>query len=309
MMKEHVSVLLQEVLGAFEGCQLGVFVDGTLGAGGHAEAILREHPEITKYIGIDQDPVARGIARERLKPWAEKVLIVPGNFSQLDSYLKELGIDKIDGALFDLGVSSMQLDRPEKGFSFSKEGPLDMRMDPQGPLTADDIVNTWSEGELARVIRDYGEEKHWRRAARAIVEARKEIPLRTTTQLAAVLNAALPRTKKGLNPATLVFQALRICVNGELEVVEKVVPMVIGLLSRGGRLAVISFHSLEDRIVKQAMQFAASDKMDTRGFRGVFVDKVPDVKIMTRKPWVARDEEVAANPRSRSAKLRVVERV
>ena len=309
MEDQHISVLLQEVLDAFSGCKIGVFVDGTLGAGGHAKAILQEHPEITRYIGIDQDPVAREVARERLKPWEDKVTIVSGNFSRLSEILAKLGIDKIDGALFDLGVSSMQLDRPEKGFSFSKEGPLDMRMDPEGPLTAYDIVNTWSESDLARVIRNYGEEKQWRRAARAIVEAREKGPLLTTTQLGAVLNASLFRAKKGLNPATLVFQGLRICVNSELEVVEKVVPLTIEKLAKGGRLAVISFHSLEDRIVKQAVQFAASDKMDTSGICGVFIDKDPIVRILTRKPLVATEEEIAANPRSRSAKLRVVEKL
>lgn len=309
MAKQHISVLLEEVCEAFSGSTLHVFVDGTLGAGGHAEAILQAHPEIKQYVGIDQDPVAREIARERLLPWKDKVVIVPGNFAELEQHLIALHIGKIDGALFDLGVSSMQLDQPAKGFSFSREGPLDMRMNPEGELTAAQIVNEWSESDLARVIRNYGEEKQWRRAARAIVEARQKGPIETTTQLAAVLEAALFRTKKGLNPATLVFQGLRICVNSELEVVEKVVPLTIDRLAKGGRLAVISFHSLEDRIVKQSMQFAASDKWDTSGIGGVFLDKKPLVRIITRKPLVPTDNEVHANPRSRSAKLRVVEKI
>lgn len=308
-MQPHISVLLQEVLEAFKDLTIHTFVDATLGAGGHAEAILQNHPEIKQFIGIDQDPDARAIAAQKLLPWKDKVTIVKGNFSELAHHLKTLGISSIDGALFDLGVSSMQLDRAEKGFSFSREGPLDMRMNPAGTLTAADIVNTWAEGDIARIIRNYGEEKQWRRAARAIVEARTQEPLLTTTQLGALLNRALSRTKKGLNPATLVFQALRICVNSELEVIESTIPLAMNKLAKGGRLAVISFHSLEDRIVKQAMQFAASDKWNNSGIGGVFLDKPPEVRPITRKPIIATDDEINGNPRSRSAKLRVVEKL
>ncbi len=305
----HVSVLLEEVRQAFAVKRLYTFVDATLGAGGHAEAILQDHPEIVRFVGIDQDPDARAIAAKRLQPWKDKVIIVPGNFSELSQHLNNLKINTIDGILFDLGVSSMQLDQAEKGFSFSKEGPLDMRMNPEGELTAATIVNTWSEKELARIIRDYGEEKQWRKAAYAIVQERAKEPIVTTSQLAALLNRSLFRKKKELNPATLVFQALRICVNSELEVVEKTIPLAIQKLSKGGRLAVISFHSLEDRIVKRAMQFAASDKWDNSGIGGVFLDKAPEVCLVTRKPLIATEEETNRNPRSRSAKLRIIEKL
>jgi len=304
----HTSVLLAEMLEFYKGKQLKYFVDATLGAGGHSSAFLETHPEIELLIGIDQDPVAREIASKRLAPWSHKVHIVPGNFSDLKKHLSALGIDKVDGIIFDLGVSSMQFDLPEKGFSFMREGPLDMRMDPTNPLTAAEIVNSWSEAELGLIFRDYGEEKKWRAAARTVVFARKERPILTTLELVEVIKKAIPYTKKGINPATLIFQALRICVNGELDVVETAVPDAISLLKKGGRLGVISFHSLEDRIVKNAMRFAASDKYDTAGIGGVFLDKEPIVDLITRKPIIPSDEEIEQNPRSRSAKLRVVEK-
>jgi len=305
---EHESVLLNELLHNFENCHLGCFVDATLGAGGHSEAFLKSHPEITRLIGIDQDPVAREIAQERLAPWKDRVEIIAGNFSDLEIHLKKLNIKSIDGIIFDLGVSSMQLDRAEKGFSFMREGPLDMRMDPTAPLTAAEIVNTWSEGDLGRIFRDYGEEKHWRRAAWAIIRARQQKPIMTTLELADILKQSLPFSKKGFNPATLVFQALRICVNQELQVIEHVLPIAINYLAPHGRIGVISFHSLEDRIVKDIMRFAADDKESTSGLSGLFIDKEPQVKLISRKPIEASEEEVKRNSRSRSAKLRVAEK-
>jgi 16S rRNA (cytosine1402-N4)-methyltransferase len=296
------------MLGFFRDRKLRYFVDATLGAGGHSAAFLREHPEIELLIGIDQDPVARGIAAERLAPWKDKVHIAAGNFTSITDIVHRKGIESVDGIIFDLGVSSMQFDMPEKGFSFMREGPLDMRMDPEKPLTAAVIVNTWAEGDLGRIFRDYGEEKRWRAAARAIVEARTKAPLVTTLDLAEVIKKAIPLNKKGIHPATLVFQALRIAVNGELDVIEAALPAAIDLLSPGGRLGVISFHSLEDRIVKNFMRDAASDKVDTRGIGGMFLDKEPVLDLITRKPVAPTDEEIAANPRSRSAKLRVVEK-
>jgi 16S rRNA (cytosine1402-N4)-methyltransferase len=203
----------------------------------------------------------------------------------------------------------MQLDQPERGFSFMREGPLDMRMDPNNPINAADIVNTWSEQELGRIFREYGEEKQWRAAARVIVNAREEQSIETTHELANILKPIFFWKKKGINPLTLIFQALRICVNRELEVVEKIIPEAISCLSSGGRLAIISFHSLEDRIVKNAFRYAASDKEDTFGIGGVFINKTPLVKMVTRKPIEASDQEVARNPRSRSAKLRVIEKI
>lgn len=304
MSTQHLSVLPTEVLAAFEGLKLHIFVDATLGAGGHSAAILEAHPEIEQLIGIDQDPVAMEIARQRLVPYKAKVKLIAGNFDEA-----VLQIPKIDGILFDLGVSSMQLDQPEKGFSFMRDGPLDMRMDPERDLTAANIVNTYSEQELGRIFRDYGEERQWRAAAKAIVAARSQQPISTTHQLVAVLRPVLFWKKKGMNPLTLIFQALRICVNRELEVVEKTLPRAIDQLVSGGRMAVISFHSLEDRIVKNCFRFAASDKQDTSGWGGVFLDKTPTVKIITKKPVEPSLEEVEINPRSRSAKLRVIEKI
>lgn len=309
-MTPHTSVLLNELVSYFKDMRLTYFVDATLGAGGHSQAILKDHPEIQLLIGIDQDPVAREIAEKRLAPWHDRVKIVPGNFSDIHTHLSRLDIKTVDGIIFDLGVSSMQFDQPEKGFSFMRDGPLDMRMDPTKDLTAAEIVNTWSESDLGRLFRDYGEEKRWRAAARMIAADRKQRPILTTFELADILKKALPQPfhKRGIHPATLVFQALRICVNGELEVLEKAMPLAIDLLAPGGRLGVISFHSLEDRIVKDAMRFAASDKVDTVGIGGMFLDKEPIVNPITRKPVIPSDEEIAANPRSRSAKLRVVEK-
>lgn len=306
----HYSVLFKEVLSYFKGRTLHFFVDGTLGAGGHSAAILQEHSEIQRLVGFDQDPVALSIAKDRLLPWEAKILLVRANFTEMKKHLAAHKIGPVDGMLLDLGVSSMQLDRPEKGFSFSKNGPLDMRMDPSNPLTAEEIVNAWPEQELGRIFRDYGEEKQWRAAARAIVKVRQQAPLRTTHELVNALAPALRyKAKKGIHFATLVFQALRIAVNRELEVLENVLPDALSLLAPGGRLAVITFHSLEDRIVKNTFRFAASDKYDTSGIGGMFLDKEPEVQIITRKPVVPGDEETAENPRSRSAKLRVVEKL
>lgn len=306
----HRSVLLNEVVEAFRSTPIHVFVDGTLGIGGHAQAILESHPEIELYLGIDQDPSALALAKERLKPWQSKLQFRQGNFSQFDQILNEFNLNRLDGILVDLGVSSMQLDQAERGFSFSREGPLDMRMDPQAPLTAAILVNTWSEQDLGRLFRDYGEEKRWRAAAHTIVEARKLKPFSTTTELANVLKPVLPyNPKKGINPLTLVFQALRIAVNRELDVLEIFLPKALEALSPKGRLAVISFHSLEDRIVKTGMRLAADDKWETVGIGGMFRDKDPTVALITKKPIIASQEEIDSNPRSRSAKMRVVEKL
>lgn len=305
----HQSVLKEECLKVFEGQKIKVFVDCTLGAGGHAEALLTAHPEIEIYVGIDQDPEGLRISEERLKKWKSKVQYVRGNFDRLNSYLDGLGIKEVDGILIDLGVSSMQLDQPEKGFSFMKEGPLDMRMDPSQEVTAAEIINTWSEEELGRIFRDYGEEKQWRRAARVIVESRSKKELMTTKDLVDILHSALyRRSKPGLHPLTLIFQALRICVNRELEVIEKILPTSVSRLAPKGRLAVISFHSLEDRIVKHTFQEYARDKENTTGLGGIFLDKEPLVNLLSRKPIIATEEEVSQNPRSRSAKLRCIEK-
>ena len=286
----HISVLLQEVLQIFEGRNLDVFFDGTLGAGGHARAILEAHPEIERYIGCDRDPKALAIARKVLEPWGEKVELVRSDYADLPRVLKEKKVPAIDGFLIDVGVSSMQLDERERGFSFLGDAPLDMRMDPEGELTAAEIVNRYPEKELARIFFEYGEERRSRQVARAIVEARKKKKFRTTAELVHVIKPVA--TKGKLHPATLVFQALRIVVNDELGQLQRGIAAAMEKMSPGGRMAVISFHSLEDRIVKNAFR-------DAKGI----------MKILTKKPIGPTAKEMRENPRSRSAKLRAVEKV
>ena len=305
----HLSVLLNEILYAFHDKPLRVFVDATLGAAGHSQAILEAHPEIEIFIGIDQDPLALQLAKTRLAPWKDKVHLFSGNFEKLAQFLDELKISSVDGILMDLGVSSMQLDLPEKGFSFSHDGPLDMRMNPHSELSAETIVNQWSEADLGKVFREYGEEKQWKVAAKSITIARALKPIKTTFELVAVLKPVFFWKKKGVNPLTLIFQGLRICVNRELEVLEKVLPEAVEKLDFNGRLAVISFHSLEDRIVKQYFRFAADDKLSSSGIGGVFLDKDPTVRLITRKPIIPSEQEIKVNNRSRSAKLRIVEKL
>lgn len=309
MNQPHISVLKEEVLSLFKDIKLSSYLDGTLGAGGHAEAVLENHPELTLFLGVDQDSDALKIAETRLKPWTNQVKYIHENFDVAIPRLVKEGV-RVDGILLDLGVSSMQLDRPERGFSFMRNGPLDMRMDKESSLTALEVVNTWSCNELCRIFRDYGEEKQWRKAAFAIIEARKEKEITTTHELAEVLIPVMRKKRPNeINPLTLIFQGLRICVNRELEVIEKTLPLCVDLLTPGGRLAVITFHSLEDRIVKNHFQFFASDKMDTSGIAGVFQDKDPIAKIITRKPICASQEEIYLNARSRSAKLRCIEKL
>lgn len=309
MTQPHISVLLNPVIDCFRDLKLSIFVDGTLGAGGHSEAILTHHPEIEQLVGIDQDPQALNLAKSHLEPWKEKLTLVSGNFSELEKHLNQLQIESVDGILLDVGVSSMQLDQAEKGFSFSKEGPLDMRMDPDGETTAADIVNTWSEKDLGKIFREYGEERRWRAAASQIVKARTENRIETTLQLAEILKPVLFWKKKRVNPLTLIFQALRIAVNQELMRIEEVIPQAMRVLRKGGRLAIISFHSLEDRIVKNAFRHLASDKENTSGIGGVFLSKDKEVNLVTRKPLIPTDQEIKENPRCRSAKLRIIEKI
>jgi 16S rRNA (cytosine1402-N4)-methyltransferase len=288
-MDQHLPVLKKKVTQTFEKMGLQTFLDGTLGLGGHAALLLQEHPEIQKYVGLDQDPNALMIAQKNLEPWKEKIEIHRVNFQEMGELFSS---QSFDGILLDIGVSSLQLDTKDRGFSFQREGPLDMRMDPDQTLTAEEIVNRWSEAELGRIFREWGEEKRWRQAARAIVEARRKKKIRTTLELAELLK---PHLKGGkIHPATLVFQALRIATNKELEVLESVLPVCFDLLKIGGSLAVISFHSLEDRIVKNAFRDLSKEK---KGF------------LVTKKPLIADREEIRFNPRSRSAKLRVIKRL
>jgi 16S rRNA (cytosine1402-N4)-methyltransferase len=302
---DHIPIMAPEWLSFLEGKHLTSYLDGTLGAGGHAEAVLAAHPEIERFYAIDQDEHALSLGKKRLEKWEQKIVWMRENFSEMG----ELNLPLLDGILLDIGVSSMQLDIAERGFSFRLEGPLDMRMDNRGELTAEEIVNTWGEHELGRIFRDYGEEKFWRKAAYAIVRERGKGRIRTTSDLATVLEKAIPQKKKGIHAATKVFQALRIAVNGELEALEKVLPAAIACLRPGGIFGIITFHSLEDRLVKNFFRDEASTKESTSGLAGLFLDKEATVQLLTRKPVTPSDEEVEANPRSRSAKLRVVEKV
>lgn len=307
----HTPVLLGAVLDGLRVADLqnGYFVDGTLGAGGHAQAILDAAPR-ARLLGLDRDPVAMALASARLLPFGERATLYHASYEQMAAAVTRwLGADHpgVDGILLDLGISSMQVDDARRGFAFSQDGPLDMRFDPTGGgLTAGDIVNTWDADTLADILFRYGEERHSRRIARAIVEAR---PLASTRQLAEVVAAAQRGPRDKIHPATRTFQALRIAVNDELGAVERVLPVAIGLLRPGGRLAVISFHSLEDRLVKQAFKLEATDCICPPRQPVCTCGHVARVAHVTRKPLQATDEEIAANPRSRSAKLRIVERL
>lgn len=298
----HESVLVKEVLRALEPVRLKTFVDGTLGLGGHSQAILKAHPEIENFVGLDQDPQALQLAQQKIA--FPQSRFIHTNFEAIDSY-----VQAADGILVDLGVSSLQLDQAQKGFSFMREGPLDMRMNPEDPLSAALIVNSWSEQALGRILRDFGEEKRWRPAAQAIIMARQAKPIQTTLELVQILEPVLRDPKSKIHPCTRAFQALRIATNRELERLELFLPKALKLLNPGGRLLVISFHSLEDRIVKHFFRTVVSDKLSTSGLSGLFLDKKPEGRLITGKPIEASAEEVAANPRSRSAKLRVIEKI
>ncbi len=302
----HKSVLLEPWLALLQDRKQSIVVDGTLGAGGHAYALLESHPEITKFIGIDQDESALSIARQRLLPWKEKIDLVHARFDQIDCVVKN---QKVSSILLDIGVSSMQLDQGERGFSFQLDGPLDMRMDRSSPLTAAEIVNCYPEAEIAKIIWSFGEERHARHIARRIVSRREEKPFESSRELADLISLSIPKKfQKNIHPATLTFQALRIAVNRELEALSLVLPKAMDLLEPGGVLAIMTFHSLEDRIVKQYFQQQASDKMQTCGPAMLQGEKEPTLNILTRKPIVATEKEMKENPRSRSAKLRAVEK-
>jgi len=280
-------------------------VDGTLGAGGHAAGLLAGSEPGGLLLGLDVDPQALSLARQKLAPFGERAWLKKAPYTSLPSQLAELGWDSVDGILLDLGTSSMQFDSPERGFSFQADGPLDMRFDPSNPLTADEIVNVWPEQELADLIFRYGEEPAARRIAQAIFAAR---PVRGTRQLAAIIERVLPR-RGPHHPATKTFQSLRIAVNGELESVEKILPLAVQALGQGGRLAVISFHSLEDRLVKEYFRQESKDcicpprqPICTCGHRA-------SIKEITRRPITPTEVEIDQNSRARSAKLRVAEKL
>jgi len=285
---------------------LGRYVDGTLGAGGHARGILEACAPGGRLLGLDVDPQALALARETLAPYGERATLVQASYETLVAQLSALGWDAVDGVVLDLGASSMQFDRPERGFSFLQDGPLDMRFGPSAPTSAADLINGLDESELADLIFRYGEERDSRKIARAIVRAR---PLHSTRELAAVIQAASPRRGDRIHPATRTFQALRIVVNEELAAVENTLPQAVAALRSGGRLAVISFHSLEDRIVKDFLREQSQDHVNPPYERLYEVERKAVVKLITRKPLTASEEETRENPRARSAKLRVAEKL
>ena len=302
---KHQPVLYHEIIHALRPKNEGRYVDGTLGAGGHARGILEACAPDGRLLGLDVDPQALALAREILAPYGERVRLRQASYDYLAKTLREIGWDEVDGILLDLGLSSMQLDSPERGFSFQQDAPLDMRFDPASPTRAADLVNALPSDELADLIFRYGEERASRRIAQAIVRAR---PLQTTRQLAAVIETVIPR-KGRIHPATQTFQALRIAVNNELERVENVLPQAVAALRSGGRLAIISFHSLEDRIVKEYFRRESKDLVNPPYEQIYEVEKKATLKEINRKVIVPGEAEVTANPRARSAKLRIVEKL
>ena len=285
-----------------------MLVDCTVGLGGHSERLLEENPDL-EVVGLDRDPEALQIAGERLARFGDRVRLVEGCFADLDSVLDDLGVGGIRGWLADLGVSSLQLDRPERGFSFRREGPLDMRMG-RGPLTAADIVNSYSEDDLMRVFRQYGEERQAGRVARALIRERTQVAIETTHQLRDIVSAAKSRGRRDprkIDPSTQVFQALRIEVNAELEQLDQALKVGMRRLETDGALVVISYHSLEDRIAKHTLRAAERGEVDPTTGRSLSETQV--LEVLTKKPIRPSSEEVARNPRARSARLRAARRV
>ena len=306
----HVSVLLEECIEGLAIKPDGIYVDGTLGGAGHSSRIAAKLTT-GRLIGIDRDNVALEAAAERLKHFEDRVTLVHANFCDMDQALQGLGIDKVDGILLDLGVSSPQLDDGQRGFSYMTDAPLDMRMNGEDTRDARQIVNTWSYEELKRILYDYGEERFAPRIAAAICRRREQAPIETTLELVDVIKSAMPASalREKQHPAKRSFQAIRIAVNDELGAVETVMKKAVPLLNPGGRLAVITFHSLEDRIVKNAMAEAAKGCTCPPSFPVCVCGKKPQVRIVTRKPIVSGEEELERNPRARSAKLRICEKL
>ena len=305
----HISVLLEECLEGLNIRPDGIYVDGTLGGAGHSSQIAARLTT-GRLIGIDRDPVALKAAAKRLEPYQDRVTLVHSNFCEIADVLKNLGINGVDGILLDLGVSSPQLDDGERGFSYMADAPLDMRMNSQDTLTAATVLNTWSQEELKRILYDYGEERYAPAIAAAICRRRELSPISTTLELVDVIRSAMPAAalREKQHPAKRSFQAIRIAVNDELGSVEKVMADAIPCLNKGGRLAVITFHSLEDRIVKNAMGAASKGCTCPPNFPVCVCGKQPQVKLISRKPIVSGQAELDRNPRARSAKLRVCER-
>ena len=307
---QHKSVLLAQCLEALRIRPDGIYLDGTLGGAGHSSRIA-QCLTTGRLIGVDRDEIALRAAGERLAPYIDRVTLVHANFQDLDRILQELNISAVDGILLDLGVSSPQLDDGQRGFSYMVDAPLDMRMDRSAGLTAYEVVNAWPREELRRILYSYGEERYAPQIAAAIDRRRAVAPIATTLELVDVIRSAMPpqALREKQHPAKRSFQAIRIAVNDELTAVERVMGDAISRLAPGGRLAVITFHSLEDRIVKNAMQEAAKGCTCPPEFPVCVCGRTPQVKLLTRKPVVAGQEELEENPRARSAKLRVCEKL
>lgn len=307
----HRPVLLNECIEGLAIRPDGIYVDGTAGGAGHSSAIAAKLSSKGRLIALDQDETAVKVATERLSVFGDRARVVRSNFRELDNVCRMLGVEEINGLLLDLGVSSYQLDTAERGFSYQADAPLDMRMDIRNPLSAEDVVNRYPEEALRRILWEYGEERFSSRIASAIVRARESAPIRTTGELVRIIKSAIPAAARegGHHPAKRSFQAIRIEVNGELDVIEPAIRSAAALLSKGGRIAIITFHSLEDRIVKQTFASLASGCTCPPDFPVCVCGKKPTLKIINHKPITASDEELENNPRSRSAKLRVAEKL
>ena len=306
---KHTSVLLNESIELLNIKDGGIYVDGTLGGGGHSEAILKKAN--CSLIGIDRDEDALRAAGERLKPFGDRVTLVKSNFSDINNVLDDLGIEKIDGCILDLGVSSYQLDNAERGFSYMHDAPLDMRMDTDSPLSAYEVVNEYSEQRLKKIIFDYGEERFAPKIAAAICRHRELSPIKTTHELTDIIKGAIPAAARvnGPHPAKRTFQAIRIEVNSELDAIEPLIKDATNALVPTGRIAIISFHSLEDRIVKQTYKSLTTGCTCPKDFPVCICGNKPKIKDVSKKPILPSEEELEKNPRSRSATLRVAEKL
>ena len=307
----HKSVLLEECMEALAIRPNGIYVDGTAGGAGHSSEIAKRLGEDGRLIALDQDETAVAVATERLARFGERARVVRSNFCELEAVCRELGIEQIDGLLLDLGVSSYQLDTAERGFSYQADAPLDMRMDIRNPLTARTVVNEYSEDRIRKILFEYGEERFSSRIASNIIREREKAPIETTGELVDIIKRSIPAAQRdgGHHPAKRSFQALRIEVNSELDVIAPAIESAVRLLAPGGRIAIITFHSLEDRIVKQAFAKLAQGCTCPKSFPVCVCGNKPLVKVITRKPILPDDEELEINPRSRSAKLRVAEKL
>ncbi|MGL5559352.1 MAG: 16S rRNA (cytosine(1402)-N(4))-methyltransferase RsmH [Paraclostridium dentum] len=307
----HVSVLLDECIDNLNIKPDGVYVDCTMGGAGHSKEIVKRLSKDGLFIGFDQDINAINTAKERLSEYSDRVKFVHSNFQNLKNELEKIGIYKVDGVLADLGVSSHQLDEADRGFSYMQDAPLDMRMDIRCSFSAYDVVNTYSEAELSKIIKDYGEDNWAKRIAKFIVEGRKEKNIETTGELVEIIKKAIPKKARidGPHPAKRTFQAIRIEVNNELGVITEMIDDAASIMNEDGRICIITFHSLEDRIVKNAFRDLATDCICPPHIPICQCDKEALVKVITRKPILPTDKEIEENPRSRSAKLRVAERI